>query len=195
MTAEGELRLAGLMAAAQGGDAASYQRLLQECVPFIAAVARRQGVSPDQVDDVVQEVLITIHRARATYDPARPFLPWLRAIAQRRAIDGLRRHGRQSGREVHDPLAYENHPAGDEDAAVGLDRAEQAQALRAQIGTLPPGQRQAAERLGLSGQTLEEAAAETGRSKTALKVNLHRALKALRERMGAAPRGGEDSDV
>ncbi|HTI01977.1 MAG TPA: sigma-70 family RNA polymerase sigma factor [Acidisoma sp.] len=195
MTAEGEERLAGLMAAAQRGDAASYQRLLKECVPVIAAVARRQGVFPDQVDDVVQEVLITIHRARATYDPARPFLPWLRAIAQRRAIDGLRRHGRQSSREVHDPLAYENHPGGDEDATAGLDREEQAQALRAQIETLPPGQRQAAERLGLSGQTLEEAAAETGRSKTALKVNLHRALKALRARMGGAPRDGEGEDV
>lgn len=195
MTAEGEERLAGLMAAAQRGDVASYQRLLKDCLPIVAAVARRQGVAPDQVDDVVQEVLMTIHRARATYDPARPFLPWLRAIAQRRAIDGLRRRGRQAGREIHDPLAYEAHPAEAEEADAGIERAERAEALRAEIRTLPPGQRQAAERLGLAGQTLEEAAAETGRSKTALKVNLHRALKALRERMGAAPRAGGDDDV
>lgn len=187
--------LAGLMAAAQAGDAASYQRLLKACLPLVAAIARRQGVQPDQVDDVVQEVLIAIHRARATYDPSRPFLPWLRAIAERRAIDGLRRRGRQTGREVFDPLAYESHPDGEEAADAGLDREERVAALRAEIESLPPGQRQAAERLGLSGQTLEEAAAETGRSKTALKVNLHRAVKALRARMGVAPRDGEDDDV
>ncbi|GAB0116423.1 sigma-70 family RNA polymerase sigma factor [Acidisoma sp. 7E03] len=195
MTAEGERQLAGLMAAAQGGDAASYQRLLKECLPLVAAVARRQGMPPDQVDDVVQEVLIAIHRARATYDPTRPFLPWLRAIAERRAIDALRRRGRQAGREIFDPLAYENHPDGEETADAGLDREERVAALRAEIESLPAGQRQAAERLGLSGQTLEEAAAETGRSKTALKVNLHRAVKALRARMGVPPRDGETDDV
>jgi len=195
MTAEGERQLAGLMAAAQGGDAASYQRLLKECLPLIAATARRRGVPPDQVDDVVQEVLITIHRARATYDPTRPFLPWLRAIAERRAIDGLRRRGRQAGREVFDPLAYESHPDGAEAADAGLDREQQVAVLRAEIENLPPGQRQAAERLGLSGQTLEEAAADTGRSKTALKVNLHRAVKVLRARMGVPPRDGEGDDV
>jgi len=195
MTAESERQLAGLMAAAQGGDAASYQRLLKGCLPLVAAVARRQGVPPDQVDDVVQEVLIAIHRARATYDPTRPFLPWLRAIAERRAIDALRRRGRQAGREIFDPLTYENHPDGEETAEAGLDREARVAALRAEIASLPPGQRQAAERLGLSGQTLEEAAAETGRSKTALKVNLHRAVKALRARMGVTPTDGEADDV
>ena len=178
------------MAAAQRGDAAAYQALLRDCVPVIAASARRQGVSADRVDDVVQEVLITIHRARATYDPARPFLPWLRAIAQRRAIDGLRRSGRQAVREVHDPIAYEAH-AGDSVAADDLlDARTHERALRASIATLPPGQRQAVERLGLRGQTLEEAAADTGRSKVALKVNLHRAIKALRVKLGSRAEAG-----
>jgi RNA polymerase sigma-70 factor (ECF subfamily) len=164
-------------------------------VPVIVAAARRQGVSPDRVDDVVQEVLITIHRARATYDPARPFLPWLRAIAQRRAIDALRRHGRQAVREVHDPAAYEGHAEETVEADDVLDARTRAQALRASIATLPPGQRQAVERLGLQGQTLDEAAADTGRSKVALKVNLHRAIKALRGKLGGGAGAGERDDV
>ena len=188
-----EERLALLMAAAQKGDAPAYQALLRDCVPVIAASARRQGVTPDRVDDVVQEVLITIHRARATYDPSRPFLPWLRAIAQRRAIDGLRRHGRQAVREVHDPIAYESHAQDTAEADDVLDTQSRVQALRASIATLPPGQRQAAERLGLRGQTLEEAAAETGRSKVALKVNLHRAIKALRGKLGGQGMAGTDA--
>jgi RNA polymerase sigma-70 factor (ECF subfamily) len=195
MTDELERRLARLMAAAQTGDASAYQALLRQCVPVIALAARRQGVPGDRVDDVVQEVLITIHRARATYDPARPFLPWLRAIAQRRAIDSLRRHGRQALREVHDPIAYEGHAEERVEADDALDAQSRARALRASIETLPAGQRQAVERLGLRGQSLEEAAADTGRSKTALKVNLHRAIKALRGKLGVATDAGEGDDV
>ena len=182
-----------LMAAAQRGDGVAYRQVLRDAVPVIAAVARRRRVSPDQIEDVVQEVLITLHRARATYDPARPFLPWLRAIADRRAIDLLRRSGRQAGREVHDPIAYENFVADSQDAETGLDADDRAQALRRNVADLPAGQRQAAERLGLAGESLDEASAATGRSKTALKVNLHRALKSLRVRMGGQDtREGDD---
>jgi RNA polymerase sigma factor (sigma-70 family) len=186
-----ESRLAPLMAAAQRGDAAAYQTLLRGCVPVIVASARRQGVVPDRIEDVVQEVLLTVHRARATYDPARPFLPWLRAIAQRRAIDSLRRNGRHAAREVHDPIAYEGHAEENPEPDEALDGQVRSQVLRDSIATLPPGQRQAVERMGLRGETLEEAAAETGRSKGALKVNLHRAIRALRTKLGAGD--GEDA--
>ena len=76
----------GLMASAQAGDKVAYGRLLRECTPLIRRVVRR-GMQPDRVDDVVQDVLLTIHRARQTYDPARSFSAWVVTIAQRRAID------------------------------------------------------------------------------------------------------------
>ncbi len=191
MSDEIEARLAPLMRAAQDGDAGSYQRLLRECVPLIAATARCTGLPADRLDDVVQETLITIHRARASYDPRRRFLPWLHAIAQRRAIDAMHRHGRGAGREVHDPAAYEAHPDGDPGALEAALRHERGDALRDAVSRLPAGQLQAVERLALREQSLDEAAAETGRNKGALKVNLHRAIHALRARM--APGGGEGS--
>lgn len=175
------------MARAQAGDQDAYQRLLRAVVPISAAVARRQGVAPDQVDDVVQEVLLTLHRARATYDPARPFLPWLRAIAQRRAVDALRARGRGPAREVSDEVAYLNAEAAAADPAAGLDASAEAARLRAAIATLPPGQREAVELLGLHERSLAEASAATGRTAGALKVNLHRALAALRRKLGEAP--------
>jgi DNA-directed RNA polymerase specialized sigma24 family protein len=55
--------------------------------------------------------------------------------------------------------------------------------LREAIDTLPPGQREAIEQLGLKERSLAEAAESTGRKTGALKVNLHRALKTLRDRM------------
>lgn len=170
------------MAAAQAGDRRAYERVLADSVGLIRAVARRQGVAMDALDDVVQETLITVHRVRHTYDPARSFDAWLGAIAARRAIDALRRHGRREGRETHDDFALDQYPDHD-DASMDAERQQQARRLREAIAQLPPGQREAVEQLGLREASLTEAAAQTGRNTGALKVNLHRALKALRGRL------------
>ncbi|WP_375466164.1 RNA polymerase sigma factor [uncultured Methylobacterium sp.] len=180
--------LAAAMAAAQGGDAAAYRTLLNACLPVIAGMARAQGARGEAVDDVVQDTLLTIHRARASYDPARPFLPWLRAITRRRAIDRLRRAGRRP-REVHDPLAYEAHPDSGPAPAHGIETRQRDAELARAVAALPEGQRQAVEHLAYGERSLDEASALTGRSKGALKVNLHRALRALRGKLGA----GKDS--
>lgn len=173
------------MACAQTGDSQAYDSLLRGCLPFIAQVARGQRVPADRVDDVVQDVLMTLHRSRHTYDPSRSFTAWLRVIAQRRAIDVLRRSGRQNSREVHAPLAFEMYA----DPGAQTSDAWEKTGLSAQIGKavagLSPGQREAVERLALQGQSLQEAATATGRSKGALKVNLHRALIALRGQLGS----------
>jgi len=175
-----DLRRSAQMAAAQAGDRAAYEALLRDCVPLIRAIAARCGVPADRCDDVVQDALLTIHRARQTYDPARSFTGWLRIIAERRAIDLLRRIGRQRAREIHSPLAFESYvdetadPARDGEYAAGSGRVNEA------LATLPERQREAVQVLVLEEQSLTEAAAATRRSKGALKVNLHRALKALR---------------
>jgi RNA polymerase sigma-70 factor (ECF subfamily) len=176
-------RRAGLMAAAQAGDRTAYETLLRDCVPLVRSIARRTGVGPDQVDDVVQEVLLTIHRARQTYDPSRSFTAWLRVIAERRAIDLLRQSGRRGAREVHAPLAVENYADEAADPAGGLRHADDAGRVAQALAGLPPRQREAVQYLVLEEQSLAEAAAATRRSKGALKVNLHRALKALRGTM------------
>lgn len=174
-----EDKLSAAMCAAQGGDAAAYRTLLRECLPVIAGMARAQGVRGDGVDDVVQDTLVTIHKARATYDPARPFLPWLRAITQRRAIDIMRRTGRRP-HEVHDPIAYEAHADAGPAPGQAIENRERDRSLAEAVAALPPGQREAVEHLAFRERSLDEAALLTGRSKGALKVNLHRALKALR---------------
>ncbi len=168
------------MAAAQRGDRVAYENLLRDCVPFIAGVARRRGVPPDRSDDVVQETLLTIHRARATYDPRRSFDAWLRVIAERRAVDVLRQAHRHGAREVHAPLAYEGHADEGVNVAAGIESDERSGWIQTAVAGLPEGQREAVHHLMLEEKSLDDAAALTGRSKGSLKVNLHRALKALR---------------
>lgn len=181
-TARSDARCAAWMAAAQAGDRRAYERVLSESVALIRGVARHQGVAFDVLDDVVQETLLTVHRVRHTYDPARSYAAWLSAIARRRAIDALRSRGRRARREVSDERAYDLLSDHD-DASLDSERAQDARQLHAAIATLPPGQREAVEQLGLKERSLAEAADATGRATGALKVNLHRALKALRGRL------------
>jgi RNA polymerase sigma-70 factor (ECF subfamily) len=177
------MRRSAFMAAAQAGDKTAYETLLRDCVPLIKAVARRKGVAADHVDDVVQEVLLTIHRARQTYDPSRSFTAWLRVIAERRAVDLLRQTGRRGSRELHVPIAFENFADTSADPTSGLQHADDASRVGQALASLPARQREAVQYLVLEEQSLAEAAARTRRSKVSLKVNLHRALKALRGRM------------
>jgi len=179
-------RRAAWMAAAQAGDRRAYEKLLADSVALVRATARRHGVTQDYLDDVVQETLITVHRVRHTYDPTRSYDAWLTAIASRRAIDALRSRGRRDSRELHDDYALDQHPDAD-DASAAAESGQRAQRLHEAIAELPPGQREAVEQLGLRERSLSEAAELTGRNTGALKVNLHRALKALRERFHGEP--------
>jgi RNA polymerase sigma-70 factor (ECF subfamily) len=177
-------RWGACMVAAQAGERTGYETLLRDCIPYIKRVARGQGVSSDCIDDVVQETLVTIHRARQTYDPSRSFTAWLRMIAQRRAIDELRRGGRTSGREVHAPLAYENHPDSGSDPEEAVSDHHRTALLGAALDKLPAKQREAVDHYALPKHSRAKAAAETGRTTGSLRVNWHRALKTLRTQLG-----------
>lgn len=171
--------LSAAMQAAQAGDRDAYRDLLKACLPIVVSMVRAQGIRGASVDDVVQDVLLTVHRARATYDPTRPLLPWLRAISQRRAIDHIRRSSRHS-QEVSNDFAYEGWPDDAVAPDVALGTRQQMAHVVTAVADLPNGQRQAVEHLVLRGLSPAEAAVMTGRSAGALKVNLHRALKVLR---------------
>jgi RNA polymerase sigma factor (sigma-70 family) len=171
-----------LMRAAQDGDAAAYARLLREAAPFVRTLARRRFRDEHLIEDVVQEVLLSVHRARRTYDPARPFKPWLTAIANRRIIDALRRKVRQGEHEVHDDLAYETFV--DPQSNREAEASAAAQLVTSALEGLPAGQREALELVKLKDMSLNEASALTGQSVGGLKVSVHRAIKALKARLG-----------
>jgi RNA polymerase sigma-70 factor (ECF subfamily) len=89
-----------LMEQAQAGDQLAYTRLLKALVPVIRSQIRKRIADDALVEDVIQDVLLTVHRVRHTYDPSYPFLPWLMAIISARAVDALRRRGRYQQWEI-----------------------------------------------------------------------------------------------
>jgi RNA polymerase sigma-70 factor, ECF subfamily len=177
MTREPSKDWSALMAAAQDGDSKAYGALLRSITPYLRAVARRAGLEGDEVEDGVQDILLTIHSIRRSYDPRRPFAPWLLAVARHRLIDRLRRRGRLRLRETELTAAHETFAV--DETNIHEERGE-VRRLRKAIAGLPPGQREAVELLRLQELSLKEAAARSGQSPSALKVALHRALKRLR---------------
>jgi RNA polymerase sigma factor (sigma-70 family) len=178
----GTLDWSRLMARAQDGDRQAYRVLLEDITPFLRSLAVRCFKEPSDIEDAVQDVLMTVHAVRRAYDPGRPFGPWLRAIANRRIIDHLRRQTRAKFRDIALTAEHETFSP----AAANLrqdfnnDSAHAAE-LQAAIENLPPDQRQAIKLLKLKEMSLKEAALATGRSVAALKVATHRAMKGLRK--------------
>lgn len=179
-------QLQQLMRAAQAGDGDAYRALLTAITPRVRRVVRSRRAFLDvaDVEDLVQDVLLSVHAVRATYDPARPFMPWLMAIVRHRLADAARRYSRHAAREV----AVEDLDVTFEDFAANTDHegGGDVDALAHAIQALPATQRQAIELLKLKELSLKEAAAATGASPGALKVATHRAMASLRRILGSA---------
>lgn len=184
--------LGALMRAAQAGDTDAYLELLGTITPRIRSIVgkRRGFAGPEVVEDLVQDILLSVHGVRATYDPSRPFLPWLFAIVRNRLADDARRYAR--GR-IHE-VALGDRDVTSAPAGTNLEqeRTQDLHVMHQAIRALPAGQRRALELLKLRELSLKEAAAETGLAVGALKVATHRAMASLRRALGG--RGGVDAD-
>ena len=179
--------LATLMRAAQAGDTQAYVLLLKEITPRLRQIVRAQRgfLKIEDIEDVVQDILLSLHVVRATYDARRPFMPWLVAIARHRLADAARRYTRRAAHEVQ----VESLPVTFSDEGTNLDRGEyrDPEALRQAIMALSPRQRDAVEMLRLREMSLKEAAAASGTSISALKVSVHRAVASLRKALANKP--------
>jgi len=168
-----------LMARAQDGDRQAYLTLLQNVTSYLRSMAARCFKQQNDIEDAVQDVLLTLHAVRQTYDPRRPFGPWLTAIARRRIIDRLRRQMRSKAREVALSAEHETFP--EPDANLEMRDQMAASQLKEAIQRLPPDQRQAVTLLKLDELSLKEAATASGRTVASLKVAAHRAIRRLRQ--------------
>ena len=164
-----EQTLAGLMLSSQQGDKQAYTVLLTEVQLWLERFFRRR-CAPGQIDDRVQEVMIAVHKKRASYDPTRPFLPWLAAIARYRWVDHLRR----VYRDAEESLA---------DSDVAVDSEEESVVARLSLDRMfvqiSDKQAEVIELVKIEGLSIREAAKRSGQTEAAVKVNIHRGLKRL----------------
>jgi len=168
---EPERRLKALMLAARGGDAAAYRILLRELAAHLRAYYRRRlGSRSADAEDLVQETLIAVHTKSSTYDDTQPFTPWLHAIARYKLIDQLRRNKQEkvSLDDVHELVSDSNFEA----ALAGQD-------VERLLARLPQRARLLLRSVKVDGLSTRDAAALSGMSESAVKVAIHRAMRAL----------------
>jgi RNA polymerase sigma-70 factor, ECF subfamily len=164
-----------LMRAGNAGDAESYRRLLLQLTPVLRAVARRglasAGMADTDAEDVVQETLLAVHLKRQSWDEDAPIGPWLRAIARHKMIDTLRRRGRR----INLPLDgfAEFLTADDSEPSMIVADADR------YLERLPAGQRNVVRAIAVDGLSISETATRFSMTNGAVRVALHRGLRAL----------------
>ncbi len=158
------------MARAQGGDGDAYRDLLENLAGVLRRYFSKHVRADDDVEDLVQDTLLSIHRGRHTYDPSRPFEPWLFAIARNTKTDYLRRTLSRQSWEIL--LEEQPEQAADAEGSPNL--------LSEALEALPDSQRRAFEHLKIEGRSVEEAAAIEGTSQGNLRVRAHRAYRSLK---------------
>lgn len=169
-----EVHLRALLVSGLSGEATAYAAFLKELSAFLRAYLRgRLTRVPDEVEDLVQETLLAVHNQRHTYDPAQPLTAWVHAIARYKMIDFLRR---RAGREaMNDPL--------DDDDGLLATSDEEAREAKRDVATLlerlPDRHRLPIVHVKIEGLTVAETARLTGMSESAVKIGIHRGLKAL----------------
>ena len=176
-----EDRFKDLMVRGLAGDGAAYLLFLKESTPYLRAFLRKRLIRlPDEVEDLVQETLLAVHMQRHTYDLGQPLTAWLHAIARYKLVDLLRRRARQD--VFNDPF--------DEDtmvlAASDNEAAEARRDLDKLLANLPDRQRLPIVHVKLQGLTVVETARLTGMSESAVKVGIHRGMKALAAKIRGA---------
>ena len=164
-----------MMAAAQMGDANAYKTLLAELASWLRRYYARR-LPPAVIEDTVQDVLLAIHEKRHTYDPARPFGPWLAAIARYKWIDRLRSLKAEAAEPLDENMGVPDH----EDRVVAGSTFQQL------LAELKPPQAEAIRLVKLEGYSVEEASRATGQSVSLIKVNIHRGIKRLANIIKAA---------
>jgi RNA polymerase sigma-70 factor (ECF subfamily) len=156
------------------GDAPAYHECLKELSAHLRAFLRRRLVRlPDEVEDLVQETLLAVHNQRHTYDAGQPLTAWVHAIARYKLVDLLRRRGVREA--LNDPLDDEL----DVFASSDTDAADARRDVAKLLERLPDQQRLPIIRMKLEGLSVTETARMTGMSESAVKVGVHRGLKAL----------------
>ena len=178
-----EAELRRLLLAGLAGDETAYRRFLQMLAGHLRGFLRRRLFGwPDDVEDLVQECLLAMHTKRHTYQVDQPLTPWVHAIARYKLIDLLRARGAREA--LHDPL--------DDEAALFDSAENDARDARhdvlGMLKSLPDKQRRAIECVKIEGLSVAETALLTGQSESAVKVGIHRGLKALVARFDVARR-------
>ncbi len=161
------------------GDDAAFEDLYDAVTPRLFAYLQRQTRDAARAEDLLQQTLLLMHRARGSFARGAEVMPWAFAIARRLVIDAFRRDKRQAMVADTDLLRLvQLAPASAPDDVAHARQVERR--VQAVLVALPESQRVAFELVRRDGLSLAEAAQVLGTTVAAIKQRTHRAYEALR---------------
>lgn len=166
-----------LMARALTGDSVAYATALRSILPQLNSFLGGK-VQPKDREDVVQDILLSLHKARHTYDATRPFMPWVIAIAKYRLQDHWRSYYRHRTGQT-DSLENILELPGD-DVTKSKEASED---IRRVVKDLPQKQKEILNLMYGEDKSVQEVAVAMRMSVSAVKVAAHRAYKVFRQRL------------
>ena len=175
--------LEALMQMALAGDKLAYTHVLHETARFIRPFLTKRIRHASEVDDLLQEILLSIHKARHTYDGERPYKPWAFAIAKFRLLDYLRAHYADHLHSAIELSEVENYLSA-ESAGDVTEPPLTYESIKEEIHLLPEKQAIILQMMHQDGYTSKEVAEKIGMKESAVKVAAHRAYKVLRKKLG-----------
>lgn len=165
------------MVQAQNGDQTAYRKLLSELDRILDRYLSSRIQNFEDRQDVKQNILIGVHRARNTYIPGKPFEPWFFAITRYKFIDYLRKHKRYEPTAELKPDSIPSNYG-----STSALEVEEKMELDGYLSLLDERQRTIIQYLKIEKRSVKEIAKMTSLSESNVKVIAHRALKVLQKR-------------
>jgi RNA polymerase sigma-70 factor (ECF subfamily) len=170
------------------GDDSAFAVVYDAIAPRLYGYFLRQTREPARAEDLVQQTLLHIHRARDRFIPGAEVTPWAFAIGRRLLVDSLRKGRREVLLEEPETQGgVSQDPSGDEVVRAR----ELATSMERVLASLPVSQRTAFELIKGEGLSVAEAAQVLGTTVSAVKLRAHRAYEALRGALGDSVVGTE----
>jgi len=171
-----DIEWSDLMKQAQDGDAAAYEQLLGHITEFLTAYLRKRLFNQDHVEDVQQDILLAIHKARHTYETSKPFFPWMYAIVKYKMIDYFKKQKKERATSLdNDAIQVESKGSFEHDLENKL-------ILQGLINELPDRYKELIKTVKLDGYSVKESAVLLGLSVSNVKTSVHRAIKQLQKK-------------
>jgi len=164
-----------LMKKAQSGDSVAYEKLLEDISSFLSLYLKKRIFNHDYIQDLIQEILLAIHKARHTFDITKPFFPWFLSIVNYKSIDYF------NDQKKNNSVSFDDFLCEPETGTRFEDDIESKWMIESALSDLPLRYRELLKSVKLDGYSVKEASVLLGLSLSNVKTSIHRALKQLKE--------------
>jgi RNA polymerase sigma-70 factor, ECF subfamily len=160
----------------QDGDGAAYTNLLQGLNSFLKNYLRKRIFIQNEIDEVIQEILLAVHKSLHTYDTEKSFMSWFLAISEYKVIDYIRNLKKHSASvDLNSISHFFSAINTDSDLKIDIEKA---------INSLATKEKNVITLIKIDGHSINEVAHQLNLTEANVKVIAHRAYLNIKTYLG-----------